>query len=121
MKRMMRMVVVGMAVSGVGMAAGKTWVARCNDLEFQFGGEGGKAFLLMKTTDGLFQVATGKVTFDNGVARRATLDETKEDAPFTQVGLNRSRGIVYLVAKNPKDVNSKDGIYCHTEVSDLER
>lgn len=96
------------------VAQPQSWVARCNGLEFRFDAER-KATVAMVTDNGQFPLAVGKVHFDNGLARRATLSGLG-DGPAMDVGLNRDRKIVYVFRKDPDTGVKEDAVFCATDV-----
>lgn len=115
----------GVSASSVGLfwiifgwgaaAAGQSWVARCNELEFRFDRETKLAQVSMVTAKGLFPLAQGKVHFDNGLAMRAGLSGLGEGAGM-DVGLNRDRKIVYVLRKTAETGAKDDAVFCATDI-----
>src|SRR4051812_3320377 len=61
-----------------GHAYGETWSARCDTVHVKFNRKTMKADLFLQTKGGVFQVATGKIAFDNDVAMRAPMEGLPE-------------------------------------------
>ena len=95
-------------------AAAEVWTAECQGLRFRFVRDERRATVEMKTDRGLFPLAKGVILFDNGLALRAVFGpETDEDS--VQLGLNRKRGIVYLVDRTIA-ARVRDGTFCEAAV-----
>ncbi len=100
-------------------AQAETWSARCGNLHVKFNRTTHKAEIFFQTTGGVFQVAAGKVTFDNGSAMRSPMEGIPEGVtgPISEIGLNKSRGIVYVLYRNPNTGQVKDGVLCETPIT----
>jgi hypothetical protein len=96
------------------VAQPQRWLARGNGLEFRFDAER-KATVAMVTDNGQFPRAMGKVHFDNGLARRATLSGLG-DGPARDVGLHRNGKIVDVFRKDPDTGVKEDAVFCATDV-----
>ncbi len=75
--------------------------------------------MFVTTTGGTFQVASGKITFDNGVAMRAPMEGVPDGptGPMSEIGLNKSRKVVYVLYRNPNSGQVKDGVLCETPIT----
>lgn len=103
----------------VGQAYAETWTGRCDNVHVKFDRKTNKADLFLQTTGGVFQVATGKIAFDNGVALRAPMEGIPDgpSGPISEIGLNKSRKIVYVLYRNPNTGQVKDGVLCETPIT----
>jgi len=100
-------------------AFAETWIARCNNLQFNFNKDNSSYLVYFKTTAGIFQIAKGDITFDNGVVLRGPVDGNgfgNDGKPITQIGLNPSRKIVYVFYQHPYNNTSKSGTFCKTSI-----
>ena len=110
-------------ISALGVSAGamaETWTAKCHNLEFHYDRSTRRAAILMQVAGGaMFEVATGTIGLDNGVALRATVSPppVADDDPINEVGLNKSRNIVYLVRHRAGSNEVKDGVFCETPIT----
>ena len=100
-------------------AAADTWLARCGNLNLKFHRKTLKAEMFVTTTGGTFQVASGKITFDNGIAMRAPMEGIPDGptGPMSEIGLNKSRKVVYVLYRNPNTGQVKDGVLCETPIT----
>ena len=100
-------------------ASADTWTAACNNLEFRFDRANKRGAILMKSVGGTsFEVATGTIALDNDVALRAVFSPPPmaDDDPIIEVGLNKSRKIVYLVRHKTGAKDVKDGVFCEAPI-----
>jgi hypothetical protein len=106
-------------VTSSNAAHAQTWSAKCNDLHFSFNRATRKAIIYFKTTNGIFEISEGRINFDNGVALRAPMSGVPDGVlgPMSEVGLNKSRNIVYVLYRNPDTGHKKDGVFCQTTIS----
>ncbi len=98
----------------------ETWIARCNNLQFNFDRDAKSYILYFKTSAGIFQMGTGKIIFDNGSAIRGPLTGNPigtSGEPLTEIGLNPSRNLVYILYHNLTDHTTKSGDFCTTTIS----
>lgn len=100
-------------------ALAESWVAKCQNLHFKFDRAKHRSYVYMKTSNGVFQISQGEITFDNGVAMRSPLSGIPDgiSGPMSEVGLNRSRSIVYVLYRNPNTGQLKDGVFCETPIT----
>ena len=103
----------------VGQAYAETWSARCGNVHVKFNRKSNRAELFLQTTGGVFQVANGKIAFDNGVALRSPMEGIPDGpaGPITEIGLNKSRKIVYVLYRNPNTGQVKDGVLCEAPIT----
>ena len=78
-------------------AQAETWIGTSGDLQFNFDRDADRILLYFKTDKGTFQVARGKITFDNGTALRGSFIGND----IVEVGINKSRNTIYLLWNNP--------------------
>jgi len=100
-------------------ASAETWTAGCHSLEFRFDRTNKKASIFMKSVGAVaYEVATGTIALDNGTALRAVFSPPPmaDDDPIIEVGLNKSRKIVYLVRHRSGSNDVKDGVFCETPI-----
>lgn len=100
-------------------AFAETWIARCNNLQFNFNKDNSSYLVYLKTTAGILQVAKGDITFDNGVVLRGPIDGNSignDGQPVTQIGLNPNRKIVYVYYQHPYNDTTKSGTFCRTNI-----
>ena len=102
-----------------GAAHAETWTARCGNVSFKFLRKQLKAEMYLQTTGGTFQIASGKIAFDNGVAMRSPMEGIPDGpmGPQAEIGLNRSRRMVYVLYRNPNTGQVKDGVLCETPIT----
>jgi len=102
-----------------GAARAETWTARCGNVSFKFQRKQLKAEMYLQTTGGTFQVASGKIAFDNGVALRSPMEGIPDGpmGPQAEIGLNKSRRMVYVIYRNPNTGQVKDGVLCETPIT----
>ncbi len=103
-----------------GTACADVWSAKCNGMQFHFDRATKKATIEMVSAGGVgFEVTTGTIKVDNGVALRAIVSAAPiaDDDPVVEVGLNKSRNIVYLVRHNSGSGEVKDGVFCETPIT----
>ena len=101
------------------MSRAETWIASCNNLQFNFDRSAGTYLLYFQTSSGIFQMGKGKINFDNGTALRGALTGNSvltNGEPLTEIGLNPSRGMVYVLYRNPVDNTVKSGDFCRTTI-----
>jgi hypothetical protein len=101
-------------------AFAETWIARCNGMQFNFD-KTHKSFLLYFNVPnvGTVQMATGKVIFDNGTALRGPVNGNPlgfQGQPLTEIGLNTSRKIVYVLYRHPSTGEIKSGTFCESAI-----
>ena len=103
----------------VGQAYAETWSARCGNVHVKFNRKSNRAELFLQTTGGVFQVANGKIAFDNGVALRSPMEGIPDgpQGPISEIGLNMSRKIVYVLYRNPNTGQVKDGVLCEAPIT----
>jgi hypothetical protein len=100
-------------------ALAETWIARCNELQFNFNRSNRTFLVYFKTSAGILQMAKGAITFDNGTALRGPVDGNSygsDGQPVTQIGLNPSRNLVYVLYTHPFDHSTKSGDFCTTTI-----
>lgn len=100
-------------------ASADTWIGSCNGIQLNFDRGAKRILLYMKTNKGTFQVGKGDITFDNGTALRGSLigNTTGTGKPLNDVGINKSRNIIYLLHYDINSGQTKDGgVFCKTEV-----
>lgn len=96
-----------------GSAQAETWIGTTGNLQFNFDRDADRILLYFKTDEGTFQVARGKITFDNGTALRGSFIGND----IVEVGINKSRNIIYLLWNNPNTGQPEDaGTFARTEV-----
>jgi hypothetical protein len=98
----------------------ETWIARCNNLQFNFNRDSKSYILYFKTSAGIFQMGTGTIIFDNGSAIRGPLTGNAfgtNGEPLTEIGLNPSRNLVYVLYRNLTDHTTKSGDFCTTTIT----
>lgn len=98
----------------------ETWIARCNKLQFNFDRSSKSYLLYFETSAGIFQMGTGRITFDNGSAMRGPLTGNAfgtDGQPITEIGLNPSRNLVYVLYRHPTDHTTKSGDFCTTSIN----
>ncbi len=112
-----KLLVFGLFLSSVGW--GETWTARCGNVHLKFNRSTHKSEIYLQTAGGVFQVAGGDITFDNGTAMRSPMAGIKEgpNGPISEIGLNKSRRIVYVLYRNPETGQVKDGVLCDTPIT----
>lgn len=83
-----------------------------------------ESFLVYFNTDsGIYQIARGTITFDNGTAVRGPVEGNgvgNDGKPITQIGLNPSRNLVYVFYQHPYNDSQDTGEFCSTEIDRLE-
>jgi hypothetical protein len=100
-------------------AKAETWIARCNNLQFNFDKNGKVALIYFKTSTGIYQMAKGDIGFDNGVALRASVDGNSAGfggQSLTEIGLNKSRNLVYVQYRHPTTGAVTAGDFCSTPI-----
>ena len=109
--------VFGLFLSSV--VHGEIWTARCGNVHVKFNRSAHTSEIYLQTTGGVFQVAGGNITFDNGTAMRSPMTGIKEghSGPISEIGLNKSRRIVYVLYRNPETGQVKDGVLCDTPIT----
>lgn len=98
----------------------ETWIARCNHLQFNFNRTSKSYILYFDTSAGIFQMGTGKITFDNGSAMRGPMTGNAfgtDGEPMTEIGLNPSRNLVYVLYRHPTEHTTKTGDFCTTTMT----
>jgi hypothetical protein len=101
------------------MASAETWIASCNNLQFNFNRTSRVALVYFKTSTGIYQMARGSIGFDNGYALRAPLDGNSglsSGLSLTEVGLNPSRNLVWVQYRNPTTGAITTGDFCTTQI-----
>lgn len=99
--------------------AGETWIAQCNSVQFNFNREAKSYLVYFKTTAGILQMARGEITFDNGVALRGPIFGNSvgyEGGSLTEIGLNPSRDLVYVLYRHPFTGEYKSGDFCSASI-----
>ena len=101
------------------ISGGENWAASCNNLAFNFNRDSETYRVYFKTTGGNFQVAKGRITFDNGSAIKGPIIGNSPD--YTELGLNRSRGLVYVTEYHDPITREykRGGEFCTTEIERL--
>ncbi|MFT5469599.1 MAG: hypothetical protein ACI8UO_004721 [Verrucomicrobiales bacterium] len=99
--------IVGLAGFGLFTSSvqAETWIGTTGDLQFNFDRDADRILLYFKTDEGTFQIARGEITFDNGTALRGSFIGND----ITEVGINKSRGIIYVLYNNPNTGKAEDG------------
>ncbi|MDJ0798093.1 MAG: hypothetical protein QNJ51_14955 [Calothrix sp. MO_167.B12] len=100
-------------------ARAETWIARCKDLQFNFNRDSKSYLVYFKTNTGIYQVARGKIIFDNGISIRGPIYGNgvgQDGQPITQIGLNRSRRTVWVLWNHPRENQQKSGTFCDTGI-----
>lgn len=95
--------------------ASETWIAQCNNVQFNFNRDAKSYLVYFKTSAGIFQMARGDITFDNGVALRGPVLGNSlgfEGGSLTEIGLNPSRNLVYVLYRHPTTGEYKSGDFC---------
>lgn len=119
MKRSLIPLTVGTAFLAAATVRAETWSARCNGLEFQFDKTSRTAVVFVVTTEGpQFPIAQGPISFDNGVALRGAMKHTGASlVPVeSEIGLNKSRNVVYIQSKNPLTGEVTSGKFCEAKI-----
>jgi hypothetical protein len=100
-------------------AQAETWVGRCGNVHVKFDRKALKAGIYLQTNGGTFQIATGKIVFDNGAAMRAPMEGIQDGpmGPMSEIGLNKSRKVVYVLYRNPNTGQVKDGVLCESPIT----
>lgn len=101
-------------------AYAETWIARCNKLQFNFNRSSKSYLMYFETSSGIFQMGTGRITFDNGTALRGPLTGNAfgtDGQPITEIGLNPSRNLVYVLYRHPTDHTTKSGDFCTATIN----
>ncbi len=109
----------GLALGLCSVVSAETWVAKCNGMQFKYDRTNKKASIEMLSAGGIpFEVTNGTIKVDNGVALRAVVSAPPiaDDDPIIEVGLNKSRSIVYLV-RHTSGNDVKDGVFCETPIT----
>lgn len=109
------------AISSSAMA--ETWIARCNNLQFNFNRTSKTFLVYFSTSTGIYQMARGKIIFDNGTAIRGPIEANSvgsDGNPITQIGLNPSRNLVYVMYDNPTTTEIKNGDFCTTQIQSVQ-
>ena len=112
---LMLLVMMGFSFS----AHAEVWIARCNNLQFNFDLTRGSALIYFNTSAGIFQMAKGSMTFNSGTSVQAVIDGNSTGyggQTLTEVGLNRSRNIVYVQYRNPTTGALSTGAFCSTPI-----
>ncbi|MEY4631657.1 MAG: hypothetical protein RIQ81_1777 [Pseudomonadota bacterium] len=108
------------AISTSAMA--ETWIARCNNLQFNFDRTSKTFFVYFSTSTGIYQMARGRIIFDNGTAIRGPIEANgvgSDGNPITQIGLNPSRSLVYVMYDHPTTNEVKNGDFCTTRIQSV--
>ena len=117
---MKKIVTLCFAVLGFSaLAQAETWIARCNNLQFNFDRNGKTALVYFKTSTGIYQMAKGSIGFDNGVVLRAPLDGNSAGfggQSLTEIGLNKSRNVVYVQYRHPSTGALSSGEFCNAQI-----
>ncbi|NDE16548.1 hypothetical protein EBZ80_16620 [bacterium] len=101
----------------------ETWIARCNNLQFNFNRTSKTFLVYFSTSTGIYQMARGKITFDNGTAVRGPIEANgvgSDGNPITQIGLNPSRNLVYVLYDNPTSTEVRNGDFCSTQIQSVQ-
>ena len=109
------------AFSSAAMA--ETWIARCNNVQFNFNRTSKTFLVYFNTSTGIYQMARGKITFDNGTAVRGPIEANgvgADGSPITQIGLNPSRNLVYVMYDNPTSTEVRNGDFCSTQIQSVQ-
>lgn len=110
-------------MTATALAHGETWVAKCNGLEFRFDRAAKRATVAMQAIGGAvsYEILSGPIVLDkNGFSLRASISPPPidEDDPIKEIGINKSRNIVYLYRlNNNRATGAKDGVFCETPVT----
>jgi hypothetical protein len=118
--RMFGLMLLGVVALSSGNLYAETWIARCNNLQFNFNRTAKTYLLYFKTSAGIFQMGTGTITFDNGTALRGPLSGNAfgtDGAPITEIGLNPSRNLVYVLYRHPTEHTTQSGDFCTTAIT----
>jgi hypothetical protein len=117
---MFRSVFAILALSAATTAfAGETWIAECHNVQFNFNRTAKSYLVYFKTTAGTFQMARGEITFDNGTALRGPVSGNSvgfEGGSLTEIGLNPSRNLVYVLYRHPRTGEYKSGDFCTASI-----
>ncbi len=107
-------------------ASADTWIAKCNNLQFNFQRDNDRFLVYFQTDNGTYQVAQGSITFDNGTAVRGPVKGNDSyigagggnnaNSPITQIGLNSSRNMVYIFYQHPRNNTQETGTFCNTQI-----
>ena len=110
--------VLFLGLMGASGASADTWVANCKGLEFRFDRRNSRADIYMITDNRKFKVISGAIEFDNGVAVRSPVPGIPwgVQGPSTEIGLNKSRGMVYVLYRGRATAKAQDGIFCKTRI-----
>jgi hypothetical protein len=123
MKRQMLKAMTVLFAAGFANAAfAETWIGRCNKLQFNFNRTSKTFLVYFDTSAGIFQMAKGKISFDNGSAVRGAIDGNgfgSDGQPITQIGLNPSRNLIYVLYNHPTTNEIKSGDFCSTTIQSV--
>lgn len=107
-------------------ALAETWIAKCNNVQFNFQRDSDRFLVYFQTDTGTYQIAQGEIAFDNGTALRGPVQGndayigagggSNQGEPITQIGLNPSRNLVYVFYQHPRNNSQKTGKFCNTEI-----
>ena len=103
-------------------AMAETWIARCNNLQFNFDRTSKSFLVYFNTSTGIYQMARGRIIFDNGVAIRGPVEANgagSDGNPITQIGLNPSRNLVYVMYDHPSTDEVRNGDFCTTRIQSV--
>lgn len=121
-EHMKKLITSALCLAAVALSANsfaETWIARCNGMQFNFNRTGKSALFYMNTSTGIYQIATGKIIFDNGIAMRAPITGNSpgyNGLSLTDIGLNKDRKNVYVLYRHPQTGEVKDGVFCNSEI-----
>ncbi len=104
-------------------ALAETWIAECNNVQFNFDRDSESFLVYFETDTGTYQMAQGTITFDNGTAVRGPVEGNgvgNDGKPITQIGLNPSRDLVYVFYQHPYEDGQDTGEFCSTEIDSVE-
>ncbi|MDB9311856.1 hypothetical protein PN462_01990 [Spirulina sp. CS-785/01] len=104
-------------------ALAETWIAECNNVQFNFNRDSESYLVYFNTDSGIYQVAEGEITFDNGTAVRGPVEGNavgNDGKPVTQIGLNPSRDLVYVFYQHPYNDQQDSGTFCNTDIDRVE-
>ena len=117
---MKKVLLLSLALVGFSLSAqAETWIARCNNLQFNFDKTSKVALIYFKTSTGIYQMAKGTIGFDNGIALRAPLDGNSVGymgQSLTEIGLNKSRNLVYVQYRHPTTGALTPGDFCTAQI-----
>ena len=97
----------------------ETWIANCNNLQFNFDRTSKIVLLNFNTTSGLMQMAKGSILFDDGVTLRAALDGNSVGylgLALTEIELNPSKKVVNILYRNPSSGAVTYALFCATTI-----